>query len=507
MLTIARLSILIALVVPSCASPSPTVTKDRPNILWIVAEDLSSELNCLGVEEVSTPTLDRLAETGVMFTNVIMPAPVCSPCRSALITGVMQTTLGLQNHHSSRTAESAIELPDSIRTVPELFKSAGYFTFNSGKDDYNFWYDRNDLYEGEHDAHPLYGKRGKPIDWNDRPDPKQPFFGQIQLYGGKHIFKSDARFQELVDAPVDRSAVQIPPYYPRSAEMVEAWARYLEAMQITDREVAEILAHMSEDGVLDNTIVFFFSDHGARFLRHKQFLYEGGLKVPLIVTWGKNVELDSVGHRPELVSGLDIAGASLAAAGIERPIYFEGEDLFAPQHSAREFVISARDRCDFTIDRIRSVRTKRFKYIRNFMLDRPAMQPNYRDEWQLTQSLRQLNKQGSLNAVQAAHFREDRVPEELYDLQADPHELVNLVDQAEYQQELQRHRQILEDWITSTDDQGQYPEADPGLRVMLGIWGDQAVNPEYNTLRAQEPSLAGSLWTSLKEQPFKPVDG
>ena len=490
----------------SCAGPNPAHDQltTRPNVLWICAEDLSPHLGSLGAP-VDTPALDAMAERGALFTNMIMPAPVCSPCRSALITGAMQTTLGLHNHHSSRTLDSAIHLPESVKTLPELFRDAGYFTFNSGKDDYNFWYDRRDLYAGEHEEHPLYGKRGKPIDWRARPDPNQPFFGQIQLAGGKHVFKNDARFRALVDAPVDRAAVELPPYYPRSPEMVEAWARYLEAMQITDREVAGILARLEEDGVLGNTLVFFFADHGMRFLRHKQFLYEGGIRAPLIACWGKDVRVSSESRREELVSGLDISATSLAVAGIELPDHVEGVDLFDPTHEPREYVISARDRCDFTIDRIRSVRTKRFKYIRNFMLDRPALQPNYRDEWELTKSLRRMYHEGALSPEQAAHFREERVPEELYDLDRDPHELVNLAARADYADALERHRAILEDWIERTDDQGQYPEQEAGLRFMLGIWGEQAVNPEYDPLRTKEPGLAGSLRGSKKEQPFRAV--
>ena len=160
------------------------IRKHRPNILWIAVEDISPFLGCYGYEN-ATPNLDKLAGRGVRFANTFMPAPVCSPCRSSLITGMMPTTIGVHNHHSSRTKETAIYLPEKIKTLPELFKTAGYFTFNQGKDDYNFWYNREDLYSGEYVTHKLYGKSGKrQVGWkNRRPD--QPFFGQIQLAGGK----------------------------------------------------------------------------------------------------------------------------------------------------------------------------------------------------------------------------------------------------------------------------------------------------------------------------------
>jgi arylsulfatase A-like enzyme len=467
-------------------------------------EDISPHLGCNGESLVSTPHLDQLASEGTLFGNVIMPAPVCSPCRSAMITGVMHTTLGLHNHHSSRTQESAIYLPDSIKTIPELFKQAGYFTFNSGKDDYNFWYDRKKLYEGAYAEHPLYGKSGLKIDWNARNEKNQPFFGQIQLRGGKHIFNPE--FSSKVKSRIDRSKVNLPPYYPKDSILIEEWARYLESLQITDDEVHDIIQSLRNDGLHENTLIFFFADHGMRFLRHKQFLYEGGLKVPMIAYWEGNKELITAGStRNGLVSGLDIGATSLAVAGIDIPNYFEGKNLFSEDYQSSEFVISGRDRCDFTIDRIRSVRTEGFKYIRNFMTDRPAMQPNYRDEWELTKVTRNLFEQGQLNEIQGKYFENERDAEELYDLKNDPYEINNLADDYKYEEILANHRKILESWLIRTNDRGQYLELPEGLNLMLGIWGEQAVNPEYDVLRREHPDLAGSL-LDLKNQAFLTVE-
>lgn len=182
-----------------------------PNILWIYLEDTSPLLGCYGTSIISTPNIDKLAKAGTLYTNAIMPAPVCSASRSSIITGMMSTTLGLHNHHSSRTEESAIHLPDSIKTVPEIFKVAGYFTFNNGKDDYNFAYDRMDLYDQDYSYHPLYGKRGTRLPISDLRV-KEPFFGQIQLSGGKEIFSST--FRQNVENPVDRNIIELPPSFP-----------------------------------------------------------------------------------------------------------------------------------------------------------------------------------------------------------------------------------------------------------------------------------------------------
>lgn len=474
--------IVVAASIPQLITGCQTKPKQRPNILWIAVEDISPLMSCYGHKENPTPNLDQLAKTGVRFTNTFMPAPVCSACRSAMITGTMQTTLGLQNHHSSRSEETAIYLPNNVKTLPELFKEAGYFTFNHGKDDYNFWYDREKLYTGEYKTHKLYGKSGKKIDWNSR-QPDQPFFGQIQLHGGKYIYNKN--FKNMVSNPVDRNSFDLPPYYPDVSFVREDWAQHLDSIKLTDDDVGQIIDRLKKDGVLENTVIFFFSDHGMRLWRHKQFCYDSGLLVPFIMSWqGNTKQLGGTGIvREDLVSGLDISATSLALAGIPIPDYMDGRDLFSKNFQPRKFVISARDRCDFTIDRIRTVRTKRFRYIRNFFPDRPYMQPNYRDEWDITQKMRKLHAEGKLNEIQDRFWSNERPAEEFYDLENDPYEINNLAENPSYDDELKRHRTILENWIKETDDKGQYPEDAANLKFMFDWWGEKCVNPEYDIFK------------------------
>ncbi len=494
---ISAVILFVLMTVVSCQEP----TRRMPNILWIYVEDISPDLGCYGNDLVSTPFLDQLAQEGILYTNAISPAPVCSATRSALITGIIQTTLGLHNHHSSRTKASAIFLPDTVTTIPELLRKAGYYTFNHGKDDYNFWYQREDLYSGSYKKHPLYGNSGLAIDWTSRSREDQPFFGQIQLKGGKHIF-GEGFEQKLGAPPVDRSLVKLPAYYPEDSIFIEEWASYLDTHQITDREVKEIINRLRNDGVLDNTVIFFFADHGMRGLRHKQFLYEGGLKVPFIlVGYGEHQNLPKGVVQADLVNLLDISATTLSLAGVPLPEYIDGKDLLAEVYQPHDFVISARDRCDFTIDRIRSVRTQQFKYIRNFLTDRPALQPNYRDAWESTSYFRKLFDDGKLTPTQSRHVSEVRPVEELYDLQADPYEINNLADSLLFQPDLEEHRSILDKWVRLTNDQGQYPEKDEGLKFMLGIWGDQAVNPEYQQIREENHGLSGSLSEKRFESP------
>ena len=479
-------------------------TNAQPNILWIYLEDTAPLLGCYGTSVIATPNIDKLAKNGIRFTNTYMPAPVCSPSRSSVITGTMSTTLGLHNHHSARTKASAIYLPKEVKTIPELFIKAGYFTFNNGKDDYNFTYDRKKLYSQSYFQHPLYGKSGERIDLAKLKS-RQPFFGQIQLYGGKEIFSS--KFKSRVKSPVDRKKVKLPPYLPNHPAIVEEYANHLDAIQITDKRVGDIMKKLKENGLLKNTIVFFFSDHGMRLTRHKQFLYDGGIKVPLILAGFGNHKLIKPGTvQNDLVSGIDLGTTSLAMAGIPIPGYMEGKHIFAKNYQGRQYVISTRDRCDFTIDRIRSVRSKKFKYIRNFLTDRPYAQPTYMDAdgVEFVKVMKQLSVGNKLNAAQSLFFADKRPSEELYNLKDDPFELVNLAKDPKYASVLAKYAKVLDQWIIEMGDKGQYPEKKEGLMLMLGIWGKHAVNPEYDPIRKQHKDLAGSLY-DLKRQKWKKV--
>ncbi len=504
---LAMLPLLLGAFLFSCKEKAPTiVTESQPNILWIYLEDTAPLMGCYGTTLISTPNIDSLAQAGVLYTNAYMPAPVCSASRSSIITGVMSTTFGAHNHHSSRTKESAITLPDGMKTIPELFKKAGYFTFNNGKDDYNFDYDRRDLYSQDYTLHPLYGKGGVRLDLTVLKN-KEPFFGQIQMYGGKEIFSDD--FKDNVKIPVDRSKIKLPPYLPDHPAIMEEYANHLDAIKITDEKVGEIMNKLKKTGVLEHTIIFFFSDHGMRMTRNKQFLYDGGLHVPLIIAdftkRNKKLIAGTVNH--DLISGLDLGTSSLALAGIQIPKNMEGRNMFSDTANQREYVISTRDRCDFTIDRIRSVRSKEFKYIRNFMTDRPYTQPTYMDVdgVEFVKVMHELHADKKLDPIQDRFMSDKRPAEELYDLIGDPFELNNLVENPEYSEVLKTYSNVLKEWIVETGDKGQYPESEDGLMLMLGIWGKYCINPEYEPLRKKYPDLEGSLFY-LKSEPSKTID-
>lgn len=452
----------------------PTDTT-RPNILWIYVEDTNDWMSCYGDELIETPNIDALAARGTRFTRCYMPAGVCSPTRSAIITGMHQTTIGAHQHYSSFEVWRGIEMEEwdpnylGLRTIPEILHLARYFTFNKGKLHYNFVYDVDRLYDWHGGGMGFQGAKAGSC-WNaDDAEARRPFFGQVQLIGGK------ARTERVVD----RGAVSVPPYYPDHAAIRESIAHHYDTILRLDEEVGEIVAALERDGLLDSTVIVFFSDHGMSLMRHKQFLYEGGIRVPCIIA-GPGIPSGAV--RDDLISGLDLAATTLALAGVTIPAHMHGRDIFAEDY-ARDHFVAARDRCDYTIDRIRAVVTTRYKYIRNFMTDRPYLQPQYRDGRPEMKAIRALHAAGELDEVQAAFAGPHRPAEELYDLETDPHEIVNLVHDPEYGQVLGEMRTRLDRWVVETDDQGRFPESDEALRAALTRWGDKAVNPEYDRVR------------------------
>jgi len=447
----------------SVSAKAKSPSKDRPNIFWIYIEDLSPWMGCYGYEN-NTPNIDTFAQEGVLFKTAFSPAPVCSATRSGVITGTMQTTFGLHQHRSSEAKEEQIDLPKNIKTIPELFKDNGYFTFCYSKEDYNFVYDRKDLYSGKE----MGWYKGRfdinKYDWNLVAKQNKPWFGQLQLMGGKNT--------AVVAKPTPVESVELLPYYPNHPVINALTARHYDEAKIVDDELKIVLDHLESKGLLENTIVFLFSDHGWNdAARHKQFCYEGGLHIPLIAKgFGKAAKLLPQQKRNDLVNLIDVSTSSLAMAGIDIPKYMEGIDLFDKKIKEREFVIAARDRCDYTIDRIRSVRTKSYRYIKNFMPDRPYMQAQYRDHHPFFVALYDAYEKGEMNAVQARFMKKERPMEELYDLEKDPHQINNLANDLQYASVLNRHRKILNNWIKKTGDKGEEKESEQHLQSVYDRW-------------------------------------
>ena len=428
----------------------------KPNILWIIAEDLSPDLACYGEPIVKTPNIDKLAAQGVRYTNAFTTSPVCSPSRSAFMTGMYQTTIGCHNHRSHRYDDYT--LPEPVKLITHYFRDAGYFTsncnadFKPGKTDLNFKIDKP--YDG--------------ADWRQRK-PNQPFYAQVNLSGVHRPFKTDP------ENPIEPDKVKLPPYYPDHPIARRDWADYLEHIQLLDKNVGKVLKRLEDDGLADNTIIFFFGDNGRAHVRDKQFIYEGGIHVPLIVRWPGHIERGTVVD--DLVSAIDFGPTSLALAGIEVPDHMQGQAFMGPAAKKREYLIAARDRCDGTVDRIRSVRTKRFKYIRNFYPNRPYKQFNLykKHRYPVWSLLDVLFIEGKLTAAQELFMASVRPQEELYDLQSDPYEVNNLAADRKHRETLEKLRATLDKWTKDTADMGGIPE-DP----QVGIKAYQDVMEYYS---------------------------
>jgi arylsulfatase A-like enzyme len=463
----------------------------RPNILWIFVDDMSANFSCFGEKTIETPHVDRMAREGTKFTHAFVTAPVCSPCRSALITGMYQTSIGAHQHRSGRGAEK-IHLPDGVKLVPALFQQAGYYTCigsglpdapragkkgkggGLGKTDYNFEWDAQN-----YDS----------ADWSGRKE-GQPFFMQVQLAGGKLRGGTDVSAQALsaraakeFGAAVKPEDVTLPPYYPRDPVLLRDWAAYLDAVRFTDRHVGEVMARLEKEGLLDNTLVFFMTDHGISHARGKQFLYDEGTHVPFVVR-GPGIKAGAV--REDLVEHIDLAAMSLAAAGIPIPATMQGRDVFAKDYAKRDAVFAARDRCDETVERIRSVRTDRYLYIRNFYPQRPHLQPNaYKDGKSIVQALRSLHDAGKLDTVsEKLLFAPTRPPEELYEWKTDRWQVANLAADPAHRATLEALRGRLDRWIVETKDRGPESEVmyNSDMAVYVGT-GNPKVEQNIATMK------------------------
>ncbi|QGJ68851.1 Choline-sulfatase [Planctomycetales bacterium 10988] len=414
--------------------------EERPNVVWIVADDLSPDLQCYGYEGVATPHIDQLSSQGRRYTQAFATSPVCSPSRSALITGVYQTSTGTHQHRTSQKKP----LPEPVQPLPVLMREAGYFVCNlgsdmkrTGKEDYNFA-----TPESLYDA----------ADWSARKK-GQPFFAQIQIHEPHRDFiraDQDRRFEDFA----------LPSYYPDHPVIRADWANYLATVEVLDQKVGKILDRLEREGLSDNTVVFFFGDHGRPHYRDKQWLYDGGIRVPLLLRWPANIQAGEISKA--LVSLIDVTATTLRLAGAEIPTWMDSQDLLAKDFSGREMIVAARDRCGSTVDRIRCVRTDRFKYIRNFYPDRPyAQHSNYKElQYPGMTVARFLKQQGKLEGGPAIFWAKHRPEEELYDLRKDPEELKNLASDPAYVDTFLRFRNTLNEWMEQTADQGEVAESD-----------------------------------------------
>lgn len=442
----------------------------RPNILWLIGENLSLDLGCYGAAHVHTPHLDGLAQAGVRFTRVFATNPACAPSRSAFFTGLYQTTT--DTHHMRSHRDDDFRLPPGVRPITHRLREAGYFTANvktigprvvgTGKLDLNF------VNEG-----PIYDADG--ADWSVLRT-RQPFFAVVNTPEVEYdIYDRQTAAKPRVEWVGEREHAQIaspenvmpPPYYPDHPIVRAEWARYLNSVSGLDRRIGWVLEQLRADGLEDDTIVFFFADNGRLEPRGIHWCYDSGLHVPLIIRWPRHFPPPppwlpgSVDGR--VVSLLDVTATTLVWAGVPLPPLLHGRPLVGPDAGPpRQFAFAARDRIDETVQRIRSVHDARYHYIRTYTAGPTFASLNrYKEKCFLILPLmRELHAAGRLTGP-PAELMERRGPcEELYDLENDPHEIHNLASSshAEHRLALARLRAALDTWLVETGDRGERPE-------------------------------------------------
>ncbi|MGI9470497.1 MAG: sulfatase-like hydrolase/transferase [Rubripirellula sp.] len=434
---------------------------DRPNIVWITAEDMSPTLGCYDDAFADTPFIDRLASQSARYTHAFATAPVCSPSRACLINGCIATTQGT---HPMR---SQLPIPKEMKGFPELLRAAGYYTTNNVKTDYNSA------------AEPAI----KEASWNEcsanahwrNRKPDQPFFSVFNLmttHQSRTMVWPYEQFQEEVQSDLlpteihDPNRVPLPPYYPDTPTVRKTVARYYDCVTMIDQRVGAILVELVEEGLLDDTIIFFYSDHGSGMPRHKRALFDSGMRVPLLVRLPEKHRhlarsVAAKGDVDRLVNFEDFAPTVLSIAGLKTvPDSMSGQAFLGPLDTdRRELVFGHRDRVDEVMDMARSARSHDFLYIRNFMPHLGYNQQNaWSDQGEIRRDFYALHASGDATPAQAQYLAKTRPREELYDCVTDPMNLQNLAGDSRYGKVLAQLRDDLRTHMVESRDLGLVPE-------------------------------------------------
>jgi N-sulfoglucosamine sulfohydrolase len=436
-----------------------SATNQRPNILWISCEDISPDLGCYGDTYAVTPNIDKLAAEGVRYTNVYAHAGVCAPARSGIITGMYPTTIG--THHMRCNGVP----PAEVKCFTEYLRAAGYYCANNVKTDYQFDPPTTAWDDCSTDAH-----------WKGRAK-EQPFFAVFNFTTTheSQVRNRNKAMRKRLDAlkPHERhdpARAVLPPYYPDTWAVRRDWTQYYDIITLMDKEVGKLLADLDKAGLADNTIVWFWGDHGRGLPRAKRWIYDSGIHVPLIIRVPEKLRTaampnDSDALKPgtvndELIAFIDFAPTMLSLTGVEIPPHIQGRAFLGSRKAEpREYIFAARDRMDEAYDIIRAVRDKRFKYIRNYMPHLTRGQDiEYMNEMPTMREMRQLNAEGRLKWPMSQYFEPTKPLEELYDTLNDPHEVKNLAGDREFRKVLERMRRVHDEWVKQTGDIGLIPE-------------------------------------------------
>lgn len=478
--------LLSILIVALSLRGAPAQGAERPNILWITCEDTSPHLGCYGDDFAVTPCLDRLADESVRYTRAFAYTGVCAPSRSCLITGVYPLRLG--SHHMRSTTT----LPDDVKCFPEYLRAAGYYCSNNVKTDYNFAVPNNAWDDSSTTAH-----------WRNRPEGR-PFFSvfnftvchQSRIFATATAHRRD--IQRLTREQFrDPAGVTIPPIHPDTPEFRREWAWHYENVTAMDYQVGDVLRELQEDGLADETIVFFFSDHGTGMPAVKMYAWHMSLWVPLLVRFPEQWQSFAPAAPGEttdrLVSFVDFAPTVLSLCGVDIPAHMQGTAFLGAQAEApRRYVYGGKDRQGECCDTIRYAHDGRLHYLRNFQPHLPwAQYMSYNQQHASLRRWRTMDAAGELAGPTARYFQ-TKPTEELYDVEADPWEVRNLAADPAYAADLARLREECRNWMLRTGDLGLLTEhelharANAADKTPCDIALDPALNPLEQLLAAAD---------------------
>lgn len=456
--------VISALTLISIAGPS-NAAQDRPNILLIVAEDMSPRIGALGDPVAVTPNIDKLAEQASIYPHMFTAAGVCAPSRAALITGRYQTTINAQHMRTRDPVPFLVSggpvqydavPPAEVKAFPEILRAAGYYTFNTRKTDYQIG-----------NPFTIWDENGMDPDWSGRTDPDQPFFGMVNpqashesgLFDEENWFRSFGNFMTVavrrlmfgeVEKVVSPDDVTVPPYYPDTPKVREGIAQQYNIIARMDQTVGEWIKRLEDAGLRDNTIIIFTTDHGDGLPRAKRTLYDSGILVPFMIVWPDGMKPANE-QTHQLHSFIDIAPTLLELAGVDRPDWMQGRSILSG--APRDFIYAQGDRFDAQMDRVRAVRDFNYKLIVNEFPELPAMLPiAFRMNLPMMEDLSPPRPREELPREMWNSLGDQRDPVELYDLRTDPHEVNNLADSAALVEVRQRLMKALTDWRAQIDD-------------------------------------------------------
>jgi N-sulfoglucosamine sulfohydrolase len=429
-------------------------THKQPNILWISTEDMSPHLGCYGDKVAKTPNIDRLASQGIRYTNVFTTAAISAPCRAGIITGMYQTSIGCMHMRTTsyrRSTENPVEFtavpPHYVKAFIEYMRAAGYYCTNNNKTDYQFAKDPVPA--------SIWDECSRSAHYRNRPDKSQPFFAVFNWIG-----THESQNWDISNVKTDPKSVMVPPYFPDNEIIRTNIAKMYDNIARLDSVVGVLLNELEKDGELDNTIIFFWGDHGDGLPRAKRWLYDSGLNIPLIIKLTDKSKAGTVDER--LINSIDFGPTVLSLAGIPVPAHMQGIPFLGNQNGKpREAVYAARDRVDESYDMIRSVRTKSYLYIRNYYPNEPfPIWVPYLSNMPIYKEMLRLDAEGKLTGPQKSWMAYSRPPEELYDVKADPYQINNLADDPKLKTVLDALRDRHLQWTLETGDMGHLNESE-----------------------------------------------